>query len=58
MKAIWGKRLLAERNIHLVFQYCYVPQEADRLELAASNLSSCLLGLNYAPSVSMLLKSR
>ena len=38
MQAVWGKGLLAERNIHLVFQYSYVPQEADRLELAASNL--------------------
>ena len=38
MKAIWGKDLLQEKNIHLVFGYTYTPQAGDRLELAASNL--------------------
>jgi len=38
MKAVWGKGLLNEKNIHLVFQYSYLPEQGDRLELAASNL--------------------
>jgi len=38
MKAVWGKELQQEKNIHLVFGYTYTPQIGDRLELAASNL--------------------
>lgn len=38
MKAIWGKGLLQEKNIHLLFDYTFIPENEDRLELAASNL--------------------
>lgn len=38
MNAVWGKGLLQEKNIHLVFQYRLTPKKGDRLVLAVSNL--------------------
>ena len=38
MNAIWGKGLLKEKNIHLLFAYTMRPQRGDMLKLAASNL--------------------
>lgn len=38
MKAIWGKGLLEEKNIHMVFRYTLVPETDTVLNLAASNL--------------------
>ena len=38
MEAVWGKGLLEEKNIHLMFTYRLTAEKGHRLQLAASNL--------------------
>ena len=53
MKAIWGKGFLEEKNIHLLFDYTFIPELGDRLDLAASNLSRLFVDgalVGYGPA--------
>ena len=53
MNAVWGKGLLREKNIHLLFSYTLTPQKGDRLNLAASNLYRLFVGgklTGYGPA--------
>ena len=53
MQAVWGKGLLKEKNILLGFQYSFIADETDRLELAASNLYRLFINgelVGYGPA--------
>jgi alpha-L-rhamnosidase len=53
MRAIWGKGLREEMNIHLLFQYAMTPQTGDTLKIAASNLYRFTVGsqlVGYGPA--------
>ena len=53
MQAVWGKGLLKEKNILLGFQYSFIAEENDRLELAASNLYRLFINgelVGYGPA--------
>ena len=53
MQAVWGKGLLKEKNILLGFQYSFIAEENDRVELAASNLYRLFINgelVGYGPA--------